>query len=676
MRLGSHHELTEEVGQGAHRQGPDPTGLGESARGTPGGARGSGGALAVAAGAFFPVTLIAGAAGGYYPDAWGWLVLAFAWLAGLALVLRKRISLGRVELGAAAALALLTAWTGLSIIWSEDVPGSVFELERGLVYLVGLVAVLVAVRRRSVSWFAGGLLAGITAVCVAALLTRLFPSEGAGSDVILVNRLSDPIGYWNALGIFAAMGVLIALGAAAHGTRTAARVAAAATAPVLLTTLYFTYSRGSWIALAIGAAAAVAIDPRRLRLLTTALLLAPASAVAVAVSAGSDALTRLRAPHDMIVDDGRRVGLLLLAMALLSAGTALMTSRLEPRVRPGAGVRRGYAAVLAGLAAVGLVAVVVHFGGPVTMAEDAYSSFKDENPAPSGARSSGDLNRRLFTLRSNGRIDYWDATWQQNRAHPLLGEGAGSFEQYWLRERTFPSQVRDAHGLYAEALGELGWVGLILVVLTLALPLGGGLLARGHPLVPGAAGALTAYVVHAGVDWDWEVPAVTLVGLACGAVLLLCARSRSPARIAIGLPARAALLCVLVAICAFSGIGLAGNRALGRAEAAADAGSWREAQREARTAKRWAPWAGAAWRDLGRAEVGLGRPRQARAALLEAKAKDPSDWRIWYDLGIASRGQERLLAYRRAARLNPFAADVQALRDRGYRLPKAPEPTR
>ena len=572
----------------------------------PAGGQRAGLPLAVAAGAFFPVTLIAGAAGGYYPDAWGWMVLGLGWLAGLALVLRKRISLGSFEIGALAALALLTAWIGVSITWSEDVPQSVFELERALVYLVGLVAVLVAVRRRSVPWFVGGLLAGITAVCVAALLTRLFPSEGAGSDVIVVNRLSDPIGYWNALGIFAVMGTLIALGGAAHGARTAARVGAAAAAPVLLATLYFTYSRGSWIALAVGAVAVVAIDPRRLQLATTALLLAPPSAIAVAVSAGSGALTRLRAPHDVLVDDGRRLALVLLGTVALSAGIALVSSMAGQRLRPGATVRRAYGAVLAGVVAVGVVAVLVHLGGPVAMAEDAYSSFKDENPAPSSSGATGDLNHRLFTLRSNGRIDYWDASWQQNHAHPLLGEGAGSFEQYWLRERSYPSQVRDAHGLYAESLGELGWVGLILIVLTLGLPLAAGVRARRNPLVPGAVGALTAYVAHAGVDWDWEMPAVTLVALASGAVLLICSRSRSR-RLATGLPARVVLVAALIAVGGFSAVGLVGNRALGRAEAAADTAQWRDAAREARAAKRWAPWAGSAWRDLGRAQLGLGR---------------------------------------------------------------------
>lgn len=631
--------------------------------------------LAACAGAFLPVTLIAGAGGGYYPDAWGWLVLAFGWLAALALVLRTRISLGIPDVAACAALALLTAWIGASIAWSDDVPQSVFELERVLVYLVGLLAVLVAVRRRSLPWFAGGLLAGITAVCIAALLTRLFPSEGTGSDVILVNRLSDPIGYWNALGIFAVMGALMALGVAAHGSRMAARVAAAAALPVLLTTLYFTYSRGSWVALAIGAVAAVAIDPRRLGLVTTALFLAPASAIAVAVSASSDALTRLRAPFDLIVDDGRRLALVLVGLIALSAAIALVASVAERRLRPGPGVRRAYGGVLAGVVAVGLMAVLVHFDGPVAMAEDAYGAFKDENPTPVSAGAKGDLNRRLFTLRSNGRIDYWEASWQQNQARPLLGQGAGSFEQHWLRERSFPSQVRDAHGLYAESLGELGWIGLGLVVLTLGLPLLAGLRARGDVLVPGTFGALTAYVAHAGVDWDWEVPAVTLVALACGGVLLICARARLSRRLVIGPPARIALLGALVAAAAFSGVGLLGNRALGRAEEAADAARWPEAEREARTAMRWAPWASAAWRELGKAQLGLGRRGEARATLLKSVRKEPRNWRGWYYLGSATRGREQRRAYARAARLNPFAEDIRVLRER-YRLPRPPEASR
>jgi hypothetical protein len=35
-----------------------------------------------------------------------------------------------------------------------------------------------------------------------------------------------------------------------------------------------------------------------------------------------------------------------------------------------------------------------------------------------------------------------------------------------------------------------------------------------------AAGAYVAFLFHAGVDWDWEMPAVTVAGLACGVALM------------------------------------------------------------------------------------------------------------------------------------------------------------
>ena len=628
--------------------------------------------LLAAASPFLAVALVAGASGGYYPEAWGWIVLAFGWIAAIGLVLRERIALGSLEVVALSALALLTGWIGLSVLWSDDVPQSVFELQRALVYLVALVAALVLLRRRSLGAFLAGLLAGVAATCTAGLLTRFFPSQGAGDDVILVNRLADPIGYWNALGIFAAMGTLLALGFAAHG-RGAARVASAALLPLLATTVYFTYSRGAWIALAIGVLAAVAIDPRRVRLVTIGLLLVPASAAAVAVSASSNALTRLESAHDLIVQDGRRVAVVLVGLIAVSAAIALSIAFGEARVRPPVGVRRGWGIALTLVAAVGLAVVLVRLGGPAEMADDAWRSFKDQNPAPSG--EINDLNRRLFTLRGLGRVEFWEASLRQNQERPLLGAGAGAFEQHWLRERTFASQIRDAHSLYMEMLGEVGWIGLALLALSLTLPLAAGLRARGHRLVPGAFGAFVAFLAHAGVDWDWEVPAVTLVALASAAALLIAARERTGRPAFVSLGVRVSLVAALFAVVAFSTIGLVGNRALGRAGAAAEQARWRDAEREARTAQRWAPWAAAAWQHMGKAELGLGRPRQARASLLEAARKDPRDWRIWYDLGTASGGRKRLQAYRRAARLNPFAEDVRVLRERGYRLPAAPEPT-
>src|SRR5258707_225000 len=69
---------------------------------------------------------------------------------------------------------------------------------------------------------------------------------------------------------------------------------------------------------------------------------------------------------------------------------------------------------------------------------------------------------------------------------------------------------------------------------------------RFTPGVPAAAGAAVAFLIHAGLDWDWELPAVVVAGVACLAAVLLGApveRAR-PLR----WPARAAALSFAVAL--------------------------------------------------------------------------------------------------------------------------------
>ena len=42
---------------------------------------------------------------------------------------------------------------------------------------------------------------------------------------------------------------------------------------------------------------------------------------------------------------------------------------------------------------------------------------------------------------------------------------------------------------------------------------------RGVAYVPAAAGAYAAFLVHAGLDWDWELPAVVVAALCCAAAV-------------------------------------------------------------------------------------------------------------------------------------------------------------
>jgi O-antigen ligase len=127
------------------------------------------------------------------------------------------------------------------------------------------------------------------------------------------------------------------------------------------------------------------------------------------------------------------------------------------------------------------------------------------------------------TLVGENRPHYWGVAWREVELNPVLGSGAGTFERYWLLHRPVGSFARDAHSLYLETLAELGPVGLALLLAALALPL---LVLRGRrdPLLATAAAGYAAYLVHTGVDWDWELPAVTLCGLLCGCSLLVGAR--------------------------------------------------------------------------------------------------------------------------------------------------------
>ena len=61
----------------------------------------------------------AAAHGAYFPTAWGWMALAFGWVAFLALLLHGRPRLSGLEWTMLGGLASLTVWIALSALWSE-----------------------------------------------------------------------------------------------------------------------------------------------------------------------------------------------------------------------------------------------------------------------------------------------------------------------------------------------------------------------------------------------------------------------------------------------------------------------------------------------------------------------------------------------------------------------------
>ncbi len=595
------------------------------------------------------VIVAAGAArGAYFPGSWGWLALACAWLAGIALVLDDDATITRAGAGLVLSATGLGAWTLASAFWSADVTQTALEAQRVLVYVAALLALVVAGRGAGDAilvgaWGAAALLAGY------GLLTRLLPERLGVNDAISGYRLSEPIGYWNSLGLLAAMGCLLGLGLAARARARALRGLAAASLVPLALALYFTYSRGAWIALAGGAIVLLAADRARLQMVAVLGGSGVWAAAAVWLASRDRALVTVGAPLAARTHDGHRLLAAALALSLGSAVTALALGALERRVAVRPRVRHLAGGTLLGAAVVAAVVAGITYGAPWTLAARGWHTFSTSAPA-----RTANLNSRLFSLGGTGRVAQWDVAWREAQAHPWLGSGAGTYEGHWLRDRHSPSKVRDVHNLYLETLAELGPPGLGLLAVLLALPLLPLARARRRALGGAAAGAYVAYLLHAAVDWDWEIGAVTLVALACGAALVTSVDER-PVRIG-----RRALLAFAIVLAGVSVFVLAGRIELGRASSAAARGDWAAAAHAARRAASLQPWSAEPWQQLGAAELAAGRLAAAKDDLHRALRRDGRNWELWLDLARASDGRARVAAMDHARRLNPLSPELAA----------------
>jgi hypothetical protein len=446
--------------------------------------------------------------GGFPPDRWVWAGALAAWAAALAAVLADDAGGLRGAWPWLATAGALLAWTLASTLWSVDSEQSVLDARRTLVYTAVVLALLVLARPG-----AGALVlathAAITFVAVYALARYLV---GGHRTTFEANLLSDPLGYANALGIVAVLGGLLGLGVATTAASRRVRVAAAATLPVLVTALELTGSSASWLALALGLAVSVVLEPVRTRVLRVlaCAALPCASAIVVARESGLAALAPPRI-------DGWVVAVGTVACAL---ATAVLVGRF------GDVPVRGRTLPAWLLTAVALALLALAFATVV-----AYGA----------ARKPRSL--------------YYSVAWRHEYLpHPLLGSGAGTFGSYWDRfgQVTVWGGALDAHSLYLETLAELGPVGLVLVLAFLAYPFRAALTARGRPYASAATAAYAAFVFHAGLDWDWEMPVVVVAGLACGAAVIAGAPAES-ARL--GTTARAAVVAASLVLGGFAIVG-------------------------------------------------------------------------------------------------------------------------
>jgi hypothetical protein len=461
------------------------------------------------------VTVVAFADGGYFRESWLWTTIALASLACVVLLLREEIVLGRLDLAAVGALAAFVAWVALSAVWSSTPDDSLQESQRGLVYVAALLGFVLLVTPGDVRALLAGVAVGLTVICAYSLGTRLFADEPIASDLVSGTRLVEPVGYANALGILAAIGLLLSIGLAARGRTRLERAVWAAAPIAFLPTLVLTESRGTSFALVAGLVVLLLADTLRPAVLATALVLSLPAAAAVWLTWRASALRDAAETAEQVSDAGRRLAVALCVLALASALASLGADLVEARLRRSRRLSWVLPAALAGVLLLGV----------------AIAALGSDRPL-------------------GPRIDYWHVAWGEWQDHAWLGSGAGTFARFWHQEGE-PVDVLDAHSLYVETLAELGPVGLVLLVCALGVPILAATRTRRHALTGVAAGAYVAFLVHTGLDWDWEMPAVTLTGLLCGVALLASARA-GEGGIALGWLGRVGLALAAVATAALS----------------------------------------------------------------------------------------------------------------------------
>ena len=228
--------------------------------------------------------------GGYAPSSWVWAAALLAVVA-VALVRGRPTRPAPFELAFLGALAGLLVWSLLSASWSLDPTGSILEAQRLLLYLATAAALVLVGGRGSRDAMLLGTLAGVGALCLAGLADVLVGGDPVGAftpDPGSEDRLAEPVGYANGLAIIAAIGALLSLGRAIAAAG-AERIAFLAATPFFILTLYLTYSRGGWLALAAGLVAMLAL---RLPALDRRVAIPLAAGVALAVVVAVVAVAR------------------------------------------------------------------------------------------------------------------------------------------------------------------------------------------------------------------------------------------------------------------------------------------------------------------------------------------------------------------------------------------------
>ncbi|HSR93712.1 MAG TPA: O-antigen ligase family protein [Solirubrobacterales bacterium] len=604
--------------------------------------------------------------GGYDPLVHDRVGIALWWflLAGVAVgALPRR----RPPALACIALALLVAflvWTALSLSWTESVERTSADVARIAGYLGAFALAVFGAGSENARRMVAAVAAGIAVIAVIALLSRLHPAWFPASHETVRflasgrERLSYPLNYWNGLAGLIAIGAPLLLQVATGARTIAVRAIAAASLPALALAAFFTLSRGGIAAIFVALAVFLAFAPDRLPKLLTALIAGAGGLVLIAAASHRDSLQ-----HGLLNGTAHQQGnemlvltlVVCLVVGLVQAG--LSAALLAERRPSWTVVSRHRSRVALAMAALVVVITAVALGAPGRVA-DGWAEFKrGEGP--------GKGTERFGSVAGESRYQFWSAAVDENASKPLTGTGSGTFEFWWTRNGSVAESVRDTHSLYLQTLGELGIVGLLVLVAFLAAVLIGGgrnmlRAGRRRPQLAAALAGCVAFSVTSIFDWMWQIPVLAVAFLLLAAVLV--SDDERPAdgeRAGLRLSLRAAVALVALLAIAAIAIPLASTSLVRKSEADARAGDLPAALSAARSAQNAQPDAASPRLQEALVLESQGELSGAAAAARAATERESTNWRNWLvlsrieaELGDASAA---VRDYRKARLLNPFS---------------------
>jgi tetratricopeptide (TPR) repeat protein len=445
-------------------------------------------------------------------------------------------------------LAAWTAWNGLSVAWT-GAPDTGWESTNELLAVVVMGAVMVVTPWRPRSAMALLVLWASAIAVIATVDLVTFAAASSPGGRLLESRYLGPIGYANGTAALGAMAFWPLL-AVASGPRfgAAARIIALPAAVVVLAWALLPQSRGTMLAGFAVLPLFVALSSHRVRVLTR--LVVVAGALVIAVPALFDVYTasRQKSPLDNLVETAMLRTAIAAAIALVAS---VLLVAAERRVRPGEQAlrrirRAGVASLVLVLLAGATVAVASHERISTALSDrwDTFSSNADAENTQTGAR--------IGQVVADKRYDYWTVALDAFRERPVVGIGAGGFENRYAAHKRYAKHSRYAHNLWLRTLSETGVVGLALLLAALATGLATLVRIRrraapeAYPAIAAAAALGTAFFLQCSLDWLEEVPALVVPAI-CLPLAVMRAAAPVPARaMAWGVPAAAVLAVVAV----------------------------------------------------------------------------------------------------------------------------------